>query len=214
MNSASLRTPGIFERWGCQLSAATPFSEQTQTPSGVFTTSDWLPSVWPGRPCERDTDAQLDVPVEQHEVVLDDVVHPARHVPRPLHRVRRPEGVDLLALAEELGVREERAARLVLALHRPRGAHEQAHVLDVEVVEGDEVDVGGGEPATASASSTVWYSVAKHVAGEPLAIAVDQLRVERRLLDPSGTVGSQHSVLSSPSKSRNCTTTSRFTMFT
>src|SRR3954466_14040819 len=48
MNSASFLTPGIFERCGCQLSAHTPFSEETQMPSGVLTTSDWLPSVWPG----------------------------------------------------------------------------------------------------------------------------------------------------------------------
>src|SRR3954451_15903949 len=48
MNSASFFTPGIFDRWGCQLSAQTPFSDETQMPSGVFTTSDWLPSVWPG----------------------------------------------------------------------------------------------------------------------------------------------------------------------
>src|SRR3954447_6353279 len=48
MNSASFLTPGIFDRWGCQLSAQTPFSEDTQTPSGVPNTSDWLPSVCPG----------------------------------------------------------------------------------------------------------------------------------------------------------------------
>src|SRR2546421_6349933 len=47
-NSAHLRTPGIFDRCGCQESAATPFSEDTHTPSGVFTHSDWLPSVCPG----------------------------------------------------------------------------------------------------------------------------------------------------------------------
>src|SRR5437763_4237362 len=47
-NSAHLRTPGIFDRFGCQESAATPFSEETHTPSGVFTHSEWLPSVWPG----------------------------------------------------------------------------------------------------------------------------------------------------------------------
>src|SRR3954454_3540265 len=47
-NSAYLRTPGIFDRCGCQESAQTPFSELTQMPSGVLTTSDWLPSVWPG----------------------------------------------------------------------------------------------------------------------------------------------------------------------
>src|SRR3954453_14356690 len=47
-NSANLRTPGIFDRCGCQLSAQTPFSDETQMPSGVFSTSDWLPSVWPG----------------------------------------------------------------------------------------------------------------------------------------------------------------------
>src|SRR5919206_4694167 len=41
-NSAHLRTPGIRESCGCQLSAATPFSEETQTPSGVLTQSDWL----------------------------------------------------------------------------------------------------------------------------------------------------------------------------
>src|SRR3954454_20335688 len=44
-NSANLRTPGIFDMCGCQLSALTPFSEDTQMPSGVLTTSDWLPSV-------------------------------------------------------------------------------------------------------------------------------------------------------------------------
>src|SRR2546423_5410366 len=48
MNSASFFTPGIFERWGCQLSAQTPFSDETQMPSGVLRTSDWLPSVCPG----------------------------------------------------------------------------------------------------------------------------------------------------------------------
>src|SRR3954452_1360937 len=48
MNSASFFTPGILERCGCQLSAQTPFSEETQTPSGVLITSDWLPSVCPG----------------------------------------------------------------------------------------------------------------------------------------------------------------------
>src|SRR5436190_21794394 len=47
-NSAVLRTPGIFDRCGCQESAATPFSEETQTPSSVFTHSEWLPSVCPG----------------------------------------------------------------------------------------------------------------------------------------------------------------------
>src|SRR5918997_6166911 len=47
-NSAHLRTPGIFESCGCQLSAATPFSLETQIPSGVLTQSDMFPSVWPG----------------------------------------------------------------------------------------------------------------------------------------------------------------------
>src|SRR5215211_3359114 len=47
MNSASRLTPGIFERYGCQLSAQTPFSDETHTPSGVLITSDWLPSVCP-----------------------------------------------------------------------------------------------------------------------------------------------------------------------
>src|SRR3954468_24353555 len=47
-NSANLRTPGIFERCGCQLSAATPFSDETQAPSSVLMQSEWLPSVWPG----------------------------------------------------------------------------------------------------------------------------------------------------------------------
>src|SRR5919109_4944655 len=42
MNSASFFTPGIFDRWGCQLSAETPFSDETQTSSGVLITSDWL----------------------------------------------------------------------------------------------------------------------------------------------------------------------------
>src|SRR3954464_15244437 len=45
-NSAHLRTLGIFDRCGCQLSADTPFSELTQIPSGVLTHSEWLPSVW------------------------------------------------------------------------------------------------------------------------------------------------------------------------
>jgi hypothetical protein len=48
MNSACLRTPGMRDRCGCQLSAQTPFSLDTHTPSGVLSTSDWLPSVWPG----------------------------------------------------------------------------------------------------------------------------------------------------------------------
>ena len=47
-NSAVLRTPGIFDRCGCQESAATPFSDETQTPSSVLMQSEWLPSVWPG----------------------------------------------------------------------------------------------------------------------------------------------------------------------
>ena len=47
-NSACAFTPGIFDRCGCQLSAQTPFSLETQTPSGVLMQSDWLPSVWPG----------------------------------------------------------------------------------------------------------------------------------------------------------------------
>src|SRR4051795_13547810 len=47
-NSAVLRTPGILERCGCQESAATPFSEETQTPSSVLTQREWLPSVCPG----------------------------------------------------------------------------------------------------------------------------------------------------------------------
>src|SRR5918997_921020 len=38
-NSAHLRTPGIFDRCGCQESAATPFSDLTQMPSGVLTQS-------------------------------------------------------------------------------------------------------------------------------------------------------------------------------
>src|SRR6266550_2090549 len=46
-HSAYLRTPGIFESEGCQESAATPFSELTHTPSGVFKTREWLPSVCP-----------------------------------------------------------------------------------------------------------------------------------------------------------------------
>src|SRR3954463_8641506 len=47
-NSAYLRTPGIFDRCGCHESAQTPFSDETQIPSGVLMQSDWLPSVWPG----------------------------------------------------------------------------------------------------------------------------------------------------------------------
>src|SRR5215203_4468208 len=47
-NSANFRTPGIFDRCGCQLSAQTPFSDETQTPSGVLMQREWLPSVWPG----------------------------------------------------------------------------------------------------------------------------------------------------------------------
>src|SRR5436189_2087549 len=47
-NSAYLRTPGIFDRWGCHESAQTPFSDETQIPSGVLMQSDWLPSVCPG----------------------------------------------------------------------------------------------------------------------------------------------------------------------
>src|SRR5438067_13734724 len=47
-NSAYLRTPGIFDRCGCHESAQTPFSDDTQMPSGVLSTSEWLPSVWPG----------------------------------------------------------------------------------------------------------------------------------------------------------------------
>src|SRR5215216_7989043 len=47
-NSAVRRTPGILDRCGCQESAATPFSEETQTPSGVLMQSEWLPSVCPG----------------------------------------------------------------------------------------------------------------------------------------------------------------------
>src|SRR5512144_2559296 len=44
-NSAVLRTPGILERCGCHESAATPFSDETHTPSSVLTQSEWLPSV-------------------------------------------------------------------------------------------------------------------------------------------------------------------------
>src|SRR4030088_2994297 len=47
-NSAHLRTPGIFDRCGCHESAATPFSDDIHTPSGVLTHSDWFPSVCPG----------------------------------------------------------------------------------------------------------------------------------------------------------------------
>ena len=47
-NSAYLRIPGILDWCGCQESAATPFSDVTQTPSSVFTTRLWLPSVCPG----------------------------------------------------------------------------------------------------------------------------------------------------------------------
>src|SRR5918992_5170130 len=47
-NSACAFTPGIFDRCGCQLSAHTPFSLETHTPSGVLMQSDWLPSVCPG----------------------------------------------------------------------------------------------------------------------------------------------------------------------
>src|SRR5436309_1343958 len=47
-NSAYLRTPGIFDRCGCHESAQTPFSDETQMPSGVLSTSEWLPSVCPG----------------------------------------------------------------------------------------------------------------------------------------------------------------------
>src|SRR5437588_830331 len=38
--TALWRTPGIFDSSGCQLSGATPFSEETQTPSGVLITSE------------------------------------------------------------------------------------------------------------------------------------------------------------------------------
>ena len=111
-NSAYFRMPGIFDWCGCQESAQTPFSDVTQTPSSVLTARLWLPSVWPGVADDRDALAELDVAVEQHEVVLDHAVHAARHVPGPLHRVDRLERVHLLALEEELRVREERLARL------------------------------------------------------------------------------------------------------
>src|SRR5918999_4787256 len=46
--SANRFTPGIRERFGCQESAQTPFSELTHTPSGVLMQSEWFPSVCPG----------------------------------------------------------------------------------------------------------------------------------------------------------------------
>ena len=56
-NSAHFRTPGIFESAGCQLSAATPFSEDTHTPSGVSTQSDMFPSVVLCEDMESDREA-------------------------------------------------------------------------------------------------------------------------------------------------------------
>src|SRR5918992_1713741 len=44
-NFASFLTPGIRDSSGCQLSIATPFSDDTHTPVGVLMQSDWLPSV-------------------------------------------------------------------------------------------------------------------------------------------------------------------------
>src|SRR5919108_452776 len=44
-NFAYFRMPGIFDSSGCQESAQTPFSELTQTPSDVFSTRLWFPSV-------------------------------------------------------------------------------------------------------------------------------------------------------------------------
>src|SRR3954453_11467617 len=69
-NSAYLRTPGIFDSCGCHESAQTPFSDDTQMPSGVLMQSDWFPSGMAGRRDDRHSDPQLDVAVQQHQVVV------------------------------------------------------------------------------------------------------------------------------------------------
>ena len=148
-NSAYLRMPGIFDWCGCHESAQTPFSEVTQTPSSVLTARLWLPSVWPGVDDDRDALAELDVAVEQHEVVLDHVVHAARHVPGPLHRVRSSLNVSTSLRWKRnfaFGKNGLRGSRL--AVDRLRRAHGQAQVLHVEVVEADVVDVGRRDART------------------------------------------------------------------
>ena len=111
-NSAVLRTPGIFERCGCQESAQTPFSEETQTPSSVLMQSEWLPSVWPGVQTSATPLPSSTSPSTRTTLSVDQVLDPVLHVPGPLHRVQRGEGVPLLALGDQLRVREQRRARL------------------------------------------------------------------------------------------------------
>ena len=151
--SAKRFTPGIRERFGCQLSAQTPFSELTQTPR-VGVDDERVVAVGVARrPDERDPLAELDVALEQDHVLGRDVLDAVADVPGPLHRVDREERVPLLALGEQLRVREERRARLGLAVDRLRRAEDEADVLDVEVVEADEVDVLGPQAGVASAWS-------------------------------------------------------------
>ena len=66
---------------------------------------------------------------------------------RPTAWVEELERVDLLALEQELGVREQRRARLVSPVDRAGRAHDQAQVLHVEMVEAHVVDVGRREAA-------------------------------------------------------------------
>ena len=107
-NSAVLRTPGIFERCGCQESAATPFSERDPD-AVVGVDAERVVAVRVARgPDQRHALAQLDVPVDQHDVVRDQVLDPVLDVPGPLHRVQRGERVPLLALGDQLRVREQR----------------------------------------------------------------------------------------------------------
>ena len=123
------------------------------------------------------------------------------------------EGVDLLALEQELRVREERLARLGLAVHRPRRAHDQAQVLHVQVVEAHVVDVRRRDAALRDRLVDGVVEGREDLVGEELAVALEQLVVERRLgRRPRRSSAPTRASCSLPSKSSNWTITSRLTM--
>ena len=181
--------PGIFDRCGCHESAQTPFSDETQIPSGVLMQSDWLPSVWPGVETSAIPTPSSTSPSISTRLSSIDVVHPARHVPGPLHRMDRAEGVDLLALADEPRAWEERGPRLRLAVERLRRPHQDAHVLDVLVVERDVVNIGDGESAARERLGHRVVLLREDVVREEVAVAVGELTEERRFDRPLGDGG-------------------------
>src|SRR3954451_21999269 len=188
MNSASFFTPGILDRCGCQLSAQTPFSEETQTPSGVLSTSDWLPSVCPGvdiraTPMPSSTSPSRSTRLSSITWSIPPGTYQAHCIGCGERRVSTSRRWQRNLAFGKNGRRGSGSPspRRGGPLHRLRGPHQDPQVLHVQVVERDEVDVGGREPAGAERLLDGVVLLGQHVVREPLAVAVDQLRIERGL---------------------------------